>query len=65
MEEIITTQSATFRNLISKIDTASAIVRELQNAHKIGLCGENYLSGEEFCHRFHISRRTLQDYRDN
>ena len=63
MDDIITSQSEFFQNIMTKIDAASNVASELLNNQR--KCQEHYLSSEEFCRRFHISRRTLQDYRDN
>ena len=65
MDDIITSQSEFFQNIMTKIDSASNVASELLNNQRKRLCQEHYLSSEEFCRRFHISRRTLQDYRDN
>ena len=65
MDDIITSQSEFFQNIMTKIDAASNVASELLNNQRKRLCQEHYLSSEEFCRRFHISRRTLQDYRDN
>ena len=64
-QDIITSQSELFQNIMTKIDAASNLASELLNNQRKRLCQEHYLSSEEFCRRFHISRRTLQDYRDN
>lgn len=49
------------------IDTLALIktrISKLTETYKPTFCGERYLSGEEVCKALHISKRTLQEYRD-
>lgn len=39
-------------------------ISKLAETYKPTFCGERYLSGEEVCKALHISKRTLQEYRD-
>ncbi len=64
MDEIITAQSTKLKDLILKLDIACNLIDELVDDNKRWICKERYLAGDEFCKQFHISRRTLQDYRD-
>src|SRR5690606_2357262 len=56
-EEIITQQKM-IKRLRSRIEEI------LKNYHPV-MNGEIYLSGEEVCKLLHISKRTLQQYRDD
>ncbi|MCD8250497.1 MAG: helix-turn-helix domain-containing protein [Phocaeicola dorei] len=42
-----------------------AQIGKLREIYKPTFDGEHYLSGEEVCDALHISKRTLQEYRDN
>lgn len=42
-----------------------AQISKLTEIYKPTFLGERYLSGEEVCKILHISKRTLQEYRDN
>lgn len=42
-----------------------AQISKLTEIYKPTFSGERYLSGEEVCKALHISKRTLQEYRDN
>ena len=55
MDDIITSQSEFFQNIMTKIDAASNVASELLNNQRKRLCQEHYLSSEEFCRRFHIN----------
>lgn len=59
--------------LITKDDCLSTIkalelirtqIGQLRQIYKPTLNGEHYLSGDEVCKILHISKRTLQEYRD-
>lgn len=59
--------------LITKDDCQSTIdalvliktrISKLTEIYKPAFGGERYLSGEEVCKALHISKRTLQEYRD-
>lgn len=43
----------------------NAQICKLKEVYKPYFLGEHYLSGEEVCEALHISKRTLQEYRDN
>ena len=49
MDDIITSQSEFFQNIMTKIDAASNVASELLNNQRKRLCQEHYLSSEEFC----------------
>ncbi|WP_313191389.1 helix-turn-helix domain-containing protein [Sphingobacterium sp.] len=40
-------------------------IEEILNNYRPIMKGEIYLSGEDVCERLHISKRTLQQYRDD
>lgn len=63
-DEIITRESADFKSLMRKIGSATDSIRETAKELKPTICNERYLSGKEVCEIFHITKRTLQEYRD-
>mgnify|MGYP005930736833 FL=1 len=64
MDDIIDRGSDEFRELIGSIETAIAKIEQVSAHLKPPICNERYLTGEEICRIFHISKRTLQHYRD-
>ena len=65
MDDIIDRGSDEFRELIGNIETAIAKIEQVSAHLKPPICNERYLTGEEICRIFHISKRTLQEYRDS
>ena len=65
MDDIIDRGSDEFRELIGSIETAIAKIEQVSAHLKPPICNERYLTGEEICRIFHISKRTLQTLRDN
>lgn len=65
MDDIIDRGSDEFRELIGSIETAIAKIEQVSAHLKPPICNERYLTGEEICRIFHISKRTLQEYRDS
>lgn len=53
------------RAMLDQLTTISAYVREMRMHYKPQLNGERYLTGEEVCHALKITKRTLQQYRDD
>ena len=65
MDDIIDRGSDEFRELIGSIETAIAKIEQVSAHLKPPICKERYVTGEEICRIFHISKRTLQEYRDS
>ena len=64
-EEIITRDSAAFKELRRDIVKAIRAVDILIDTHRPTIGNELYLTSEEICSFFSISKRSLQNYRDN
>ena len=63
MENVITRESEIITGLISKI---KAIENEVEIMKENNLsCGNLWLNGDEIMQKLGISKRTLQNYRDN
>lgn len=65
MENLITTKAEEFQELIGMIDCTCETLRECSGYRPRTIGGMVYLSGEELMERLHISKRTLQNLRDN
>jgi hypothetical protein len=63
MENVITRESAIFTGMIAKIETMETEVEMMAKAHLS--CNSQWISGDEVMQKLGISRRTLQNYRDN
>ena len=64
-EEIITRDSAAFKELRRDVVKAIRAVDILIDTHRPVIGNELYLTSEEICSIFSISKRSLQNYRDN
>lgn len=64
-EDVVTRQSPLYTECIGLLDNASSTADMLIENLKPALLGEYYMSSEEVMQRLHISRRTLQNYRDD
>ncbi|CUQ85355.1 Helix-turn-helix domain [Alistipes finegoldii] len=64
-EEIITRDSSAFKELRRNILRAIQAVDILIDTHRPAIGNEIYLTSEEMCSIFGISKRSLQNYRDN
>ncbi|WP_282918740.1 helix-turn-helix domain-containing protein [Porphyromonas macacae] len=53
------------QELLQALDDALPHIEHVLKTHKPLFDGERYLTSEELCSIFKISRRTLQDYRNN
>lgn len=60
--ELITEKDC--QKTIEIVARIKAQVERLRKIYRPTLGGEHYLSGEEVCKILHISKRTLQEYRD-
>lgn len=64
-EDIITRDSSEFKELRRNIIRAIQAVDILIDAHRPAIGSEVYLTSEEVCSLFGLSKRSLQNYRDN
>jgi hypothetical protein len=65
MEDLLTKESAEFKELIGQLRTAHKSVMAVRDRHRPTIADERYLMGEEVMTYLHISPRTLQTLRDN
>ena len=64
-EDIITRDSSEFKELRRNIIRAIQAVDILIDTHRPAIGNEIYLTSEEVCSLFGLSKRSLQNYRDN
>ena len=64
MNDTISLKSTSYKALMKKIEASSNVVDTLLASCRPTLQGERFLSSEEVCRLFHITRRTCQEYRD-
>lgn len=64
MDEIITRSNEDYKVLDDAIGTAKTDIEKMLSSHRPSIEGERYLTSEEVCEYFGISRRALQKYRD-
>ena len=64
-ENIITRDSSEFKELRRNIIRAIQAVDILIDTHRPAIGNEVYLTSEEVCSLFGLSKRSLQNYRDN
>lgn len=64
-EDIITRDSSEFKELRRNIIRAIQAVDILIDTHRPAIGNEVYLTSEEVCSLFNLSKRSLQNYRDN
>jgi hypothetical protein len=65
MEDLLTKESAEFKELIGQLRTAHKSVMTVRERHRPTIADERYLTGDEVMEYLHISPRTLQTLRDN
>jgi len=65
MEDLLTKESAEFKELIGQLCTAHRSVMAVRERHRPTIADERYLKGEEVMEHLHISPRTLQNLRDS
>ena len=63
--EVITHKHKWVRDLFSELDRITKDVATMADENQPLLGGEHYLTDRELSQRLKISRRTLQDYRNN
>lgn len=64
-EEIITRDSQEYKELRRNLVKAIQSIDILIDTHRPAIGNEVYLTSEEICSIFSISKRSLQNYRDN
>lgn len=64
-EDIITRDSSELKELRRNIIRAIQAIDILIDTHRPAIGNEVYLTSEEICSIFSISKRSLQNYRDN
>lgn len=64
-EQIITRDSREFKDLRRNIIQAIRFVEIQIDTHRPAIGNETYLTTEEICSIFNISKRSIQNYRDN
>lgn len=64
-EDIVTRDSSEFKELRRNIIRAIQAVDILIDTHRPAIGNEVYLTSEEVCGLFSLSKRSLQNYRDN
>jgi len=62
--DLITKDSSTSKSLFDSLDRVLENVENMAANYRPVLGGERYLTGDEVCEKLHVSKRTLQDYRD-
>jgi hypothetical protein len=65
MEDLLTKESAEFKELVGQLRTALKSVMAVRERHKPTIADERYLKANEVMAYLHISPRTLQNLRDN
>jgi ACT domain-containing protein len=63
MDNVITRETPAINELISKIKTMETAVEMMSEARLS--CSNQWMNGDEVMQKLGISRRTLQNYRDN
>ncbi len=64
-DRIITRECSEYQELYRNLCQAIQNLDILIETHRPSVCGEVYLTSEEICYIFSISKRSLQNYRDN
>ena len=65
MDDLLTKESAEFKELAGQLKSAHKSVMIVQDTHRPSIADERYLTGEQVMEFLHISQRTLQTLRDN
>ncbi len=65
MNELITGNHERIANFLSNLDRLIGNVEQLSAEHRPMLDGERYLTDKEVAELIKVSRRTLQEYRNN
>lgn len=65
MSELIQADSEEFQTMLRELNEIGGAVEQAAAKARLSLLGARLLTGEEVCRIFHLSKRTLQTYRDN
>ena len=65
VNELITLRTSGVEDAMKSMKDIESLFDRVTSNHRPLLNGERYLSDVEVSHRLKVSRRTLQDYRDN
>ncbi len=65
MEDLLTKESAEFKELIGQLLAAHKSVMAVRERHRPTIADERYMTGEEVMDCLHICQRTLQTLRDS
>ena len=63
--DAITVNSNELQELMAAIYQARSDIGKIKGTHRPSIANERYYTGEELCSRLHMSKRALQNYRDN
>jgi len=63
MENIITRQSEFFTELVSRIQTMETVIERMKECNLS--CDRKWMGSEAVMQKLGVSKRTLQNYRDN
>lgn len=63
--KILTEETTEIKELFQKMTQFYIKIQAIEAHYKPVINGEIYLSGDEICTLLHISKRTLQQYRDD
>lgn len=63
--KILTEETSEIKALFQKMAQFREKIKVIETHYKPIINGEIYLSGEDLCDLLHISKRTLQQYRDD
>lgn len=64
-DEVIDRSTPDYKECLAALKSAEQTADRLITAVKPSILGERYFTSEEIMTAFHISRRALQNYRDN
>lgn len=62
--EVITKENPEYTTLIQSLNSALGQLEEIKDSYNPHFNGERFLTDNDLSEKLHISRRTLQDYRD-
>lgn len=62
--EVITKETPEYKTLMQSLNNALCQLEEIKASYNPHFNGERFLTDNELSEKLHISRRALQDYRD-
>lgn len=65
MMELMTKEHEIIKGLFSTINRLKEEIEDISNNCRPSMNGEIYMDNEEVCKVLHVSKRTLQQYRDD